>query len=113
MSLLSEHELEGLLNVAGAPIGQSGDDGAARKNLRVCCQHNRSHGAPGRKAGHEHSARIGSKCRNGVLRHLPDRTRLALAAGIVVRQEPGETISRIVRVLLLRIDHGEAKPVRE
>jgi hypothetical protein len=27
-------------DVAGAPIGQSGNDGTAGKNLRVCCEHN-------------------------------------------------------------------------
>src|SRR5215468_12329772 len=48
MSLLHEHSLECLFNVAGAPIGQSGNDGAAGKNLRVCCEHNRGHGATGR-----------------------------------------------------------------
>ena len=54
MSLFREHGLECLSNVAGAPIGQSGNDGAAGKNLRVCCEHNRSHGAAGREAGHEY-----------------------------------------------------------
>src|SRR5215472_16853207 len=33
MPLLGEHGLECLLNVAGAPIGQSGNDGTAGKNL--------------------------------------------------------------------------------
>jgi hypothetical protein len=58
MSLLREHSLECLFNVAGAPIGQSGNDGAAGKNLRVCCEHNRGHGAAGREAGHEYFAAV-------------------------------------------------------
>src|SRR6516225_8909761 len=113
MTLLGEHGLERLLNVAGAPKGQSGNDGAAGKNLRVCCEHNRSHGAAGREASHEHFATVGSKCRNSVLDHLPDRKRLAVAARNVARQKPRETILRIVAGLLLRIDDREAKAVGE
>src|SRR6516225_4976792 len=52
MSLVGEHGFECLLNVASAPIRQSGSDGTAGKNLRVCCEHNRSHGAAGREARH-------------------------------------------------------------
>src|SRR6516162_7260934 len=95
MSLFGEHGLECLLNVAGAPIGQSGNDGAAGKNLRVCCEHNRSHGATGREASHENSAAIGGKCRDGVLDHLPDRKRLAMAACSIARQKPREATFRI------------------
>src|SRR5215472_11657546 len=113
MSLLLEHGLECLLNVAGAPIGQSGNDGAAGKNLRVCCEHNRSHGAAGREASHEYFATVGGKCRNGVLDHLPNRKRLAMAAGNVARQKPRETILRIVGGLLLWIDDREAEAVGE
>src|SRR5215469_1838167 len=113
MSLLREHGLECLLNVARAPIGQSRNDGAAGKNLGICCEHNRSHGAAGREAGYEYFAAVGSKCRNGVLDHLPDRKRLAAAARDVARQKPRETILRIVGGLLLRIDDREAEAVSE
>src|SRR5215470_12911333 len=73
MSLLRKHGLECLLNVAGAPIRQSTNDGAAGKHLRVCCEHNRSHSAAGREARHEYFAAVSSKFRNGVLDYLPDR----------------------------------------
>src|SRR6516162_7737155 len=96
MSLLREHGLECLLNVARAPIGQSRNDGAA-----------------GREAGYEYFAAVGGKCRNGVLDHLPDRKRLAVAAHDVARQKPRETILRIVGGLLLRIDDREAEAVGE
>src|SRR6516162_8048769 len=112
-SLIREHGLECLLNVASAPIGQSGNDGAARKNLRVCCEHNGSHGAAGREPGYEYFAAVNSKARNGVLDHLPNRKRLAMAAHDVARQKPRETILRIVRGLLLRIDDREAEAVGE
>jgi hypothetical protein len=92
---------------------QSRNDGAAGKNLRICCKHNRSHGAAGREAGYEYFAAVGSKCRNGVLDHLPDRKRLAVAARDVARQKPRETILRIVGGLLLRIDDREAEAVGE
>src|SRR5262249_45519467 len=88
MSLLREHGLECLLNVARAPIGQSRNDGAAGKNLRICCKHNRSHGAAGREAGYEYFAAVGSKCRNGVLDQLPDRKRLPGARRDVAREKP-------------------------
>src|ERR1043165_1218083 len=39
MSLRREHELEGFLNITSAPIGQSGNDGPAGKNLRIGCEH--------------------------------------------------------------------------
>src|SRR5258708_21294997 len=65
MSLLREHGLECLLNVAGAPIGKSLNDGAAGKNLPICCEHTRSHGAAGREAGAEYFAAAGSTCCNG------------------------------------------------
>src|SRR6201989_3024801 len=113
MSVLSKHSLECLLNVAGAPIGQPCDDGAAGKNLRIRCKHSRSHGAAGREAGDEYFARVSSKCRNGVLDHLPDRKRLAVATRDVARQKPGETILRIVGGLLLRIDDRKAESVGE
>src|SRR6516164_10218456 len=113
ISLLAEHSLECLLYVARAPIRQSGNNGAAGKNLRVCREHNRSHCAAGREAGDEYFAAISSKCCNGVLDHLSDRTRLALTARDVARQEPRETILRIVRSLLLRIDDHEAEVVGE
>jgi hypothetical protein len=51
--------------------------------------------------------------RNGVLDHLPDRKRLAVAAHNVARQKPRETILRIVGGLLLRIDDREAEAVGE
>src|SRR6516225_6367750 len=111
ISLLAEHSLERLLYVARTPIGQSGDDGAASKNLRICCEHNRSHGAARREASHEDFAAVGGKCRNGVLDHLPDRKRLAMAARDVVQQKPRKTILRIVRRLLLRIDDREAEAI--
>src|SRR5262249_59670229 len=95
-SLIREHGLECLLNVASAPVGQSGNDGAAGKNLRVCCEHNGSHGAAGRESGHEYFAAVNSKGRNGVLDHLPDRQRLAVAAHDVALQKPSETILRIL-----------------
>ena len=82
---LREHGLECLLNVAGATIGQSGNEGATGKNLRVRWKHNRSHGAAGREAGYKYFAAIGSKCRYGVIDHLPDRNRLAVAARDVAR----------------------------
>src|SRR5262249_38548350 len=88
MSLLLEHGLECLLNVGGAPIGQSGDDGATGKNLRVRCKHYRSHGAASREAGYEYIATVCSKCRNRVLDHLHDRERFAVAARDVARQKP-------------------------
>src|SRR5215468_10040806 len=113
MFVLGERGLECLLNVAGAPIGQSGNNGAASKDLRICCEHNGSHGAAGREASHEYFAAVGSKCRNGVLDHLPDRKRLAVAARDVARQKPRETILRIVGGLLLRIDHRETESVGE
>src|SRR5947209_7640495 len=113
MSLLREHGLECLLNVASAPIGQPRDDGAAGKNLRIRCKHSRSHGAAGREAGDEYFATVSSKGRNGVLDHLPDRKRLAVATRDIARQEPGETTLRIVGGLLLRIDDREAEPVGE
>src|SRR6516225_5548762 len=113
LSVLREHGLECLLNVAGALIRQSGNDGAASKHLRVCCEHHRSHGTAGREAGHECFAAVSSKCRNGVLDHLSDRKRLALAAHDVVRQKPRETIMRIVGGLLLRIDDREPEVVGE
>src|SRR5262249_58158681 len=112
MSVLREHCLERFLNVASAPIGQPRDDGAAGKNLRIRCKHNRRHGAAGREAGDEYFAAVGSKCRNGVLDHLPDRKRLAVAARNVARQKPRETILRIVGGLLLRVHDPAAKPVR-
>src|SRR5262249_53176609 len=99
--------------VARAPRGQSRKDGDAGKNLGICCEHNRSHGAAGREAGYEYFAAVGSKCRNGVLDHLPDRKRLAAAARDVARQKPRETILRIVGGLLLRIDDREAEAVSE
>src|SRR5215469_10694829 len=40
MFLLGEHGLECLLNVAGAPVRQSGNDGTPGKNLGVCGEHN-------------------------------------------------------------------------
>src|SRR5947207_1683038 len=113
MSVLREHDLECLLNVAGAPIGQPRDDGAAGKSLRVRCKHSGSHRAAGREAGDEYFAAVGSKCRNGVLDHLPDRKRLAVATRDVARQKPRETILRIVGGLLLRIDDREAEAVGE
>src|SRR5262249_9638815 len=113
MSVLREHDLECLLNVAGAPIGQPRDDGAAGKNLRIRCKHSRSHGAAGREAGDEYFAAVGSKCRNGVLDHLSDRKRLTMAARDVARQTPRETILRIVGGLLLRIDDREAESIGE
>ena len=79
----------------------------------ICCKHNRSHGAAGREAGDEYFAAVGSKCRNRVLDHLPDRKRFAVAAHDVARQKPRETILRIVGGLLLRIDDREAESVGE
>src|SRR5262249_21940292 len=111
MSLLRKHGLECLLNVAGAPIRQSANDGAAGKHLRVCCEHNRSHSAAGREARHEYFAAVSSKFRNGVIDYLPDRKCLAVAARDVARQKPRETILRIVGGLLLRIDDHEAVAV--
>jgi hypothetical protein len=96
-----------------APIRQSGNDGAAGKNLGVCCEHNGSHGASGREASHEYFAVVSSKFRNGVVDHLPDRKRLAVTTCDVARQKPRETILRIVGRLLLRIDDGEAEAVGE
>src|SRR5208337_614172 len=64
---LREHGLECLLNIVGAPIGQAGNDGAAGKNLWVCCKHHRSHGAASGEAGYEYFAAVGSKCANCVL----------------------------------------------
>src|SRR5215472_8320807 len=113
MSLLREHGLECLLNIAGAPIGQSGNDGATGKNLGVCCEHNRSHGAAGRKASHEYFAVVSSKIRNGVVDHLPDRKRFSVATCDVAWQKPRETTLRIIGGLLLRVDDREAEPVGE
>src|SRR5207244_13489240 len=95
------------------PNGSSHDNATAGKNLRICCQHNGSHTASGREAGDEYFAAVGSKCRNGVLDHLPDRKRLTVAARDVARQKPRETILRIVGGLLLRIDDREAEAVGE
>ncbi len=111
--LLREHRLERLLDGPRAAIGKSGNDGAAGKNLRIGRQHDRSHGAAGREAGHEHPAPVNAERRNGMLDHLPDRKRLALVARNVARQEPREAILRIVGRLLLRIDDRKAEAIGE
>src|SRR6516162_1950529 len=92
ISLLGEHGLECLLDVAGAGVRQSGNDGAASENLRICCKHNRGHRTTGREAGHEDSTAVGSKCSNSVLDHLSDRKRFAVAARDIARQKPRKAI---------------------
>src|SRR4029079_15894315 len=96
MSLLGEHGLECLFHVVGTPIGQSGNDCPARKNLGVGCEHDRSHCTAGRETGYENLAAVDAELCNGVLDHLADRVRLALAAGSVAWQEPRKTIAPIV-----------------
>src|SRR5207248_9238180 len=80
MYLIREHGLKSFVDVAGAAIGQSGNNGAASKNLRVCYEHNRSHGAASREAGHEYFPGVRSKCLDGALDHLPYRKRLTVPA---------------------------------
>src|SRR4051794_24586275 len=80
LRLLLEHGLKRLLNIAGASKGQSSNDCTARKNLRVRCEHNRSHGATSRETGHKYFAAVSTKCRNRVLDHFPDGERLSLPA---------------------------------
>src|ERR1700722_14896602 len=65
--LLREHRIERLLGGPRAAIWKSGNDGAAGKNLRIGSQHDRSHGAAGGEAGHEHPAAVNAESRNGML----------------------------------------------
>ena len=109
--LLREHRFERLLGGPRAAIRKSGNDGAAGKNLRISGQHDRSHGAAGGEAGHEHPASVNAESRDGMLDHLTDRKRLALVACNVARQEPGETILRIVGRLLLRIENRKSEAI--
>jgi hypothetical protein len=82
------------------------------KNLRICCKHNRSHGAAGREAGYEYFAAVGIKCRNGVLDHLIER-----ASPWPRAMSPGKNHEKqffgLVGGLLLRIDDREAEAVSE
>src|SRR5205807_9840591 len=109
MSFLREHGFESLLNVPGAAVGQSGNNGPAGKKFGVCREHNRSHGAAGREAGHEYFASVGTTRPNGVVDHLLNRKRLAVPARDVARQKPRKATLGIVDVLLLRINNCETE----
>src|SRR6202171_6666478 len=109
--LLREHRIERLLDGPRAAIRTSANDDAAAKTLRISGQHDRSHGAAGGEAGHEHPASVNAERRNGMRYHLPDRKRLALVARNVAWQEPGEAILRIVGRLLLRIENRKAEAI--
>src|SRR5262249_60327856 len=110
-ALLREHRMKGWVNVPGGAVGQPGNKGTAGKKFGVCREHDRSHGAPGREAGHEYSAGVGTKRANGMLDHLFDRKRLAVLARHVARQKPRKTTLGIVGRLLLRVNNREGEAV--
>ena len=112
-ALALEHAVERLLHALRRPVGEAGNDRAAREDLRIGRQHHGRHGAAGGKAGDEDAAAVEPRVGHGTLDHLADGERLALAAGNVAGQEPVEADVRVVGALLLGQEQGKAVALGE
>src|SRR6185312_7064693 len=111
--LIGKHRFECLLDGSGGSIRKSGNEGTAGKNLGIGGQHHSGHGGAGGQSGYEHAPTVHPKVLNGMFHHLLDGKRFAVSPPGVARQEPRKTILGIVRLLLLRIENDETKPIRE
>src|SRR5215212_3079694 len=108
-----KHALERLADIAGAAIGQPGDDRARGKHLRIGRQHYVGHRATGREPGDVHTRAVDTVRTNRFLDHLADRERLAPVAPRIARYEPVEAGVRIVRGRLFREQQDETVAVRQ
>ena len=84
-----------------AAIGQTGDDRAAGKALRVVRQQHRAHGAPCRKTHHIDAGRVGTFVRQGPVDHLQDRGALPGAGPVVFVVMPAKAPALHVGLALL------------